>query len=119
MNQGKQRCEALRAIRIKLAEANGLEYTPHECTFEGDCYGSCPLCDAELERLTDGLTELKRSGRTVNYDVLTFDERELFRTSTDPRPEDRLFDNVRMGEVDVLGQLRELLAAEARKKEDQ
>ncbi len=31
-----------------VAEKFGLSYNPSECTHEGDCAGTCPMCDAEL-----------------------------------------------------------------------
>ena len=51
MNQGKQKCEILRRIRMDIAERYGLRYNPSECTHEGDCSGTCPTCDAELKDL--------------------------------------------------------------------
>lgn len=51
MNQGKQKCEILRRIRMDIAERYGLRYNPSECTHEGDCSGTCPKCDAELKDL--------------------------------------------------------------------
>lgn len=49
MNSGKQKCEILKSIRRRVAEIYGLKYNPDECTHEGDCLGTCPKCDAELE----------------------------------------------------------------------
>ena len=51
MNQGKEKCEILRRIRQDVAERYGLQYTPSECKHQGDCAGTCPKCDAELEDL--------------------------------------------------------------------
>lgn len=51
MNQGKEKCEILRRIRQDVAERYGLKYTPSECKHQGDCAGTCPKCDAELEDL--------------------------------------------------------------------
>lgn len=51
MNQGKEKCEILRRIRQDVAERYGLQYTPSECKHPGDCSGTCPKCDAELEDL--------------------------------------------------------------------
>lgn len=47
--RGKEKCELLKDIRRKIAEQYGLTYHPTECTHEGDCRGTCPRCDAELE----------------------------------------------------------------------
>lgn len=52
---GKAKCEALKAIRKELAEANGIEYADRECSHQGDCTGTCPLCEFELEKLSADL----------------------------------------------------------------
>ena len=46
-----------------MADISGIEYEPHECEHEGDCPGTCPLCDAELQELNrmmrkKGITDL-------------------------------------------------------------
>lgn len=51
MCTGKEKCEILRRIRQDIAERYGLQYTPLECKHQGDCAGTCPKCDAELEDL--------------------------------------------------------------------
>lgn len=51
MNTGKEKCEILRRIRQSVAKKYGLDYEPSECTYEGECSGTCPKCDAELEML--------------------------------------------------------------------
>ena len=61
MNQGKDKCELLKAIRAYLAEKYGLDYSPSECTHEGDCLGSCPKCDNELQ---DIQAQLRAKGVT-------------------------------------------------------
>ena len=51
MSTGKEKCEILRRIRQSVAEKYGLDYEPSECAYEGECSGTCPRCDAELEIL--------------------------------------------------------------------
>lgn len=46
-----------------MADISGIEYEPYECEHEGDCPGTCPLCDAELQELNrmmreKGITDL-------------------------------------------------------------
>lgn len=57
MNTGKQKCETLKVIRKRIAEQYGLVYNPTTCTHEGDCFGTCPKCDAELQELQRQLDE--------------------------------------------------------------
>lgn len=53
MNKGKVTCEKLKAIRREVAEKLGIQYSPKECTFEGDCLGTCPLCQQETDMLME------------------------------------------------------------------
>jgi len=55
---GKDICELLKSIRIKIAEKYGVPYSPHVCTYEGECSGTCHACDAELESLTQEIEVL-------------------------------------------------------------
>ena len=48
MYTGKEKCELLKSVRMRIAKKYGLSYSPTECTHEGDCLGTCPMCDAEL-----------------------------------------------------------------------
>ena len=57
MNVGKRKCELLKSIRREIAEKYDLQYSPVECTHEGDCLGTCPMCDAELKDLQRQLDE--------------------------------------------------------------
>ncbi len=60
MAKGKSLCKLLKKIREQIAEANGIDYAPKKCTFEGDCKGTCPACERELGYLESQLT-MKRS----------------------------------------------------------
>ncbi len=77
MNKGKKKCELLKEIRKKIAEANGIEYDPPECTHEGDCSGSCPRCDDEAEYIIDKIRSLESEGESVKLEgVVTNSELE-------------------------------------------
>lgn len=56
MNKGKRICKQLKQIRLDIARANGIEYTPRECHHEGDCAGTCPACDEELRYLENAIS---------------------------------------------------------------
>ena len=62
MGKGKSLCEHLKKIREQIAEANGIDYAPRECTFEGDCKGTCPACERELGYLESQLTMKRNMG---------------------------------------------------------
>lgn len=63
--KGKQKCQLLKSIRCKIAKENGLSYTLSECTFQGECKGTCPKCEAELRQLTNDLERLRQGGKRV------------------------------------------------------
>ena len=78
MNQGKQKCEILRRIRMDIAERYGLRYNPSECTHGGDCSGTCPKCDAELKDLqrqleSRGITDID----LTNIPIVQIDEDDI------------------------------------------
>ena len=50
--KGKYVCKKLKEIRKVVAEKIGGEFDDTPCSYEGDCSGTCPKCDAELEALT-------------------------------------------------------------------
>ena len=50
-NRGKHICNTLKAIRLDIAHANGIEYAPIECHHKGNCSGSCPACEGEMRYL--------------------------------------------------------------------
>ena len=52
---GKEKCDFLRAFRKKIAEDNGIVLEQKDCTHEGDCLGTCPMCDAESSYLMNEL----------------------------------------------------------------
>lgn len=49
--QGKQKCRILKEIRQRIADENDIPYVTRECTFQGECRGTCPRCESELRYL--------------------------------------------------------------------
>lgn len=66
--KGKEKCEFLKGIRKRMAEANGIPYEPRECTFEGDCTGTCPFCEKEAAELLAKLKEKEAEGAVIKTD---------------------------------------------------
>lgn len=67
MEAGKIKCKLLRSIRVQFAHKNNIEYVPTECHHVGDCKGTCPACDAELEHLESCIQEKLAKGETIIY----------------------------------------------------
>lgn len=59
MNQGRAKCDRLKKIRKALADRLHVDLRQTECTFEGNCRGTCPKCKQEEELLNREL--LKRA----------------------------------------------------------
>ena len=63
--KGKNKCKILKEIRQKIADENDIPYVTRECTYQGDCRGTCPKCEAELRYLEQELEKRRRLGKTV------------------------------------------------------
>lgn len=55
MNRHKEKCSRLKKIRKELADGLGIDLNQRECTFEGECRGTCPKCRQEEEKLNRAL----------------------------------------------------------------
>ena len=63
--RGKEKCKALKEIRKQIAEKNDIAYAVSECSFQGECKGTCPKCEAELKYLERELERRKALGKAV------------------------------------------------------
>lgn len=70
--EGKTKCNILKGIRQRIADINGIEYEPHSCTNVGNCLGTCPICDKELEWLEMQLNDKLKRGQHVYVSLLDF-----------------------------------------------
>lgn len=74
---GKEKCEILKSIRVRLAEVNQISYTPHVCNNIGDCFGTCNMCDAESQWLLSSMKELEKKGYPISYSLLDLNKVHL------------------------------------------
>ncbi len=65
MARGKQTCKILKEIRRQIAEANCIEFVTSECSYRGDCLGTCPKCEAEVRYLEQQLRSRQRMGKAI------------------------------------------------------
>lgn len=65
MKRGKETCRILKDIRRQIAEANNIEYITSECRYQGDCLGSCPKCEAEVQYLEQQLSARHAAGKAI------------------------------------------------------
>lgn len=62
---GKSKCRILKDIRRQIAEDNDIAYITSECTFQGECSGTCPKCEAELQYLEKELQKRQAAGKAI------------------------------------------------------
>ena len=65
MRRGKETCRILKEIRRQIAEANDIEFITSECRYQGDCLGTCPKCEAEVQYLEQQLSARHAAGKTI------------------------------------------------------
>jgi hypothetical protein len=67
MAKGKQTCKILKEIRKQIAAENDIEFVTSECTYQGDCKGTCPKCEAEVRYLERELEKRQRMGKAAMF----------------------------------------------------
>ncbi|MBE6910090.1 MAG: hypothetical protein E7474_11045 [Ruminococcaceae bacterium] len=67
---GRAKCKILKEIRQKIADENDIPYVTRECTYQGDCSGTCPRCESELRYLERELEARQRVGKAVAVTAL-------------------------------------------------
>ena len=65
MAKGKQTCKILKEIRKQIAAENDIKLVIEECTYQGDCLGTCPKCEAEVCYLERELEKRQRMGKAA------------------------------------------------------
>ena len=63
--RGRNICNTLKAIRKQIADANGINYSPEECHFEGECKGTCPKCEQDVRDLEYELHLKEMAGKAI------------------------------------------------------
>ncbi|MBR5728030.1 MAG: carboxypeptidase-like regulatory domain-containing protein [Muribaculaceae bacterium] len=94
---GKKTCDALRNIRQNIANVNGIEYTPAECTYQGDCPGTCPRCESEMRYIERQLRLRGALGKAVVVAGLTLSATSL----TPMQAQTQQVDTVAQRQIDV------------------
>lgn len=74
MEKGKRICQALKELRKRIADANGIPFEIEECNHKGDCPGTCPKCEIELDYLMRSIDKREKEGKPVVIDGLMSEE---------------------------------------------
>ena len=78
MNPGKNKCAYLKEIRERIATENGIPLEPRECTFKGECSGTCPFCEAEMRYIEKELHKRRTLGKAVTVAGIALSSVMLF-----------------------------------------
>ncbi len=65
MAHGKNICNQLKEVRKRTAEENDIPLEIEECTYKGECRGTCPRCEAEVRYLENALADRLRLGKVA------------------------------------------------------
>ena len=65
MFRGKETCKILKQIRQNIASENDIPLVVEECHYKGECRGTCPRCEAELEYLERELMKRRAMGKKL------------------------------------------------------
>ncbi len=68
--RGKQKCKILKEIRQRIADENDIPFVTRECSFQGECTGTCPRCESELRYLEEELARRTALGKRVSVAAL-------------------------------------------------
>ena len=71
MTRGRNICNQLKEVRRRIAEENGIPLEIKECSYKGECRGTCPRCEAEVRYLENALADRLRIGRVATVAGLT------------------------------------------------
>ena len=105
---GKAKCKILKSIRVKIAEENNIPYEPKKCTFESDCPGTCPQCEAEVRYLEEQLMmKHVMEGEIHVNGLITKKAQDQWQEELDPAKKEKIQDTkVKTAEIPLLRGLK-------------
>jgi TonB family protein len=113
MAKGKQTCKILKEIRKQIAAENDIEFVTSECTYKGDCKGTCPKCEAEVRYLERELEKRQRMGKAAVFAGMSLGT--LFAATSCDHPIPQPTDTLRMDtiekaaeDVEIFGMVEEM-----------
>jgi hypothetical protein len=69
--RGKNKCKILKQIRQQIAKENDIPLITKDCTYQGECSGTCPKCEGELQYLEQQLARRRAMGKAVTVAALS------------------------------------------------
>ena len=110
MAQGKQTCKILKEIRKQIAAENDIKLVIEECTYQGDCLGTCPKCEAEVRYLERELEKRQRLGKAAVVAGLSVGLMAASQTAFAQQPDTLRMDAIEKAteEVEIFGMVEEM-----------
>ncbi len=110
MAKGKQTCKILKEIRKQIAAENDIKLVIEECTYQGDCLGTCPKCEAEVRYLERELEKRQRLGKAAVVAGLSVGLMAASQTAFAQQPDTLRMDAIEKAteEVEIFGMVEEM-----------
>lgn len=102
MAKGKQTCKILKEIRKQIAAENDIHLVIEECTYQGDCKGTCPKCESEVRYLERELEKRQRMGKAAMVAGLSVGLLGTSQVALAQQPERRVIQNPESTESEEL-----------------
>ena len=64
---GRERCRLMKELRRTYADAEGLDIVISDCSYTGECTGTCPSCEAEMRAMARLLERKALSSTFKNH----------------------------------------------------
>ena len=65
LSYGKYICDILKSVRIEIAKANNIDFSPHFCHHKQCSSGTCTICEKEIEFLERDLKDKRFKGKEI------------------------------------------------------
>ena len=101
MARGKQTCKILKEIRKQIAAENDIDLVVSECTYQGDCLGTCPKCEAEVRYLERELEKRQRMGKAAVVAGLSVGLLALSQVALAQQPDSLRMDTIEKADENV------------------
>jgi len=101
MAKGKNTCKILKEIRKQIAAENDIKLVIEECTYQGDCLGTCPKCEEEVRFLERELEKRQRLGKAAMVAGLSVGLMAASQTAFAQQPDTLKIDTITEEEVEA------------------
>ncbi len=106
MTHGRNICNQLKEVRKRIAEENGIPLEIEECTYKGECRGTCPRCEAEVRYLENALADRLRLGKVATVAGLALSLATTAQAQAPQNDTELLQDTTKAHKAECLGTLK-------------